>query len=30
MTDKKIDQKEGDELKKIFNYYLDKRKGIMK
>ena len=27
---KKIDQKEAEELKKIHNYYLDKRKVIMK
>ena len=30
MTDKKIDQKEAEELKKIYNHYLDKRKEIMK
>ena len=30
MVDKKIDQKEAEELKKIFNLYLDKRKEIMK
>ena len=30
MVDKKIDQKEAEELKKIFNHYLDKRKEIMK
>ena len=30
MDDKKIDEKEADELKKIFNHYLDKRKEIMK
>ena len=30
MLDKKIDEKEAEELKKIFNHYLDKRKEIMK
>ena len=30
MIDKKIDQKEGEDLKKIYNHYLDKRKEIMK
>ena len=30
MVDKKIDQKEAEELKKIQNHYLDKRKDIMK
>ena len=30
MLDKKIDQKEAEELKKIYNLYLDKRKEIMK
>ena len=30
MADKKIDEKEADELKKIYNHYLDKRKEIMK
>ena len=30
MVDKKIDQKEAEELKKIYNHYLDKRKEIMK
>ena len=30
MVDKKIDQKEAEELKKIYNLYLDKRKEIMK
>ena len=29
MIDKKIDEKEGLELKKIFNHYIDKRKEIM-
>ena len=29
MIDKKIDQKEALELKKIYNHYLDKRKDIM-
>ena len=28
--DKKIDKKEADELKKIYNHYLDKRKENMK
>ena len=30
MLDKKIDEKEAQELKKIYNHYLDKRKEIMK
>ena len=30
MIDKKIDEKEAQELKKIFNHYVDKRKEIMK
>ena len=30
MIDKKIDQKESEELKKIYNHYTDKRKEIMK
>ena len=30
MVDKKIDQKEAEELKKIYNHYIDKRKEIMK
>ena len=30
MVDKKIDQKEAEELKKIYNHYLDKRSEIMK
>ena len=30
MVDKKIDQKEGEEFKKIHNHYLDKTKEIMK
>ena len=30
MVDKKIDEKEAQELKKIYNQYLDMRKGIMK
>ena len=30
MVDKKIDAKESEELKKIFNHYLDKRKEITK
>ena len=30
MMDKKIDEKEGEELKQIYNHYLDKRKDIMK
>ena len=30
MIDEKIDQKEADEIKKIYNHYLDKRKEIMK
>ena len=29
MIDKKIDEKESQELKKIYNHYLDKRKEIM-
>ena len=29
MIDKKIDEKEAQELKKIYNHYLDKRKEIM-
>ena len=29
MVDKKIDEKEAEELKKIYNHYLDKRKEIM-
>ena len=29
MSDKKIDEKEALELKKIYNHYLDKRKQIM-
>ena len=29
MVDKKIDEKEAQELKKIYNHYLDKRKEIM-
>ena len=29
MIDKKIDEKEALELKKIYNHYLDKRKEIM-
>ena len=29
MIDKKIDEKEALELKKIYNYYADKRKEIM-
>ena len=29
MIDKKIDEKEALELKKIYNHYLDKRKQIM-
>ena len=30
MVDKKIDEKEAQELKKIYNHYLDRRKKIMK
>ena len=30
MVDKKIDEKEAQKLKKIYNHYLDKRKEIMK
>ena len=30
MMDKKIDEKEGEELKQIYNHYLEKRKDIMK
>ena len=30
MVDEKIDEKEAEELKKIYNHYLDKRKEIMK
>ena len=30
MIDKKIDQKESEELKKIYNHYIDERKEIMK
>ena len=30
MVDKKIDQKEAEQLKQIYNHYLDKRKDIMK
>ena len=29
MIDKKIDEKEGLEMKKIYNHYIDKRKEIM-
>ena len=29
MVDKKIDEKEAEELKKIYNHYIDKRKEIM-
>ena len=29
MIDKKLDEKEGLELKKIYNHYIDKRKEIM-
>ena len=29
MIDKKIDKKEAQELEKIYNHYLDKRKDIM-
>ena len=30
MVDKKVDEKEAQEVKKIYNHYLDKRKEIMK
>ena len=30
MVDEKIDEKEAEELKKIYNHYLDKRKEMMK
>ena len=30
MVDKKIDEKEAEELKQIYNHYLDKQKKIMK
>ena len=30
MVDEKLDEKEAEELKKIYNHYLDKRKYIMK
>ena len=30
MVDKKIDEKEADELKKIYNHYIDKRSEILK
>ena len=30
MVDQKIDEKEAEELKTIYNHYLDKRKGIMR
>ena len=30
MNDKKIDQKEAEQLKQIYNHYIDKRKEIMK
>ena len=30
MIDKKIDQKEAEQLKKIYNHYIDKRKEIIK
>ena len=30
MVDKRIDETEADELKEIYNHYLDKRKEIMK
>ena len=30
MIDKKIDEKEAEELKKVFNHYLDKRRDITK
>ena len=30
MVDKKIDEKESQELKKIYNHYLDKRSEILK
>ena len=29
LIDKKIDEKEGEELKQIYNHYLDKKKDIM-
>ena len=29
LIDKKIDEKEGEELKQIYNHYLEKRKDIM-
>ena len=29
LIDKKIDQKEAEQLKKVYNHYIDKRKGIM-
>ena len=29
MIDKKIDEKEGEELKQIYNHYLEKKKDIM-
>ena len=29
-VDKKIDQKEAEDIKKIYNHYIDKRKEIMK
>ena len=30
MVDKKIDEKEAQELKKIYNHYIDKRSEVMK
>ena len=30
MIDKKIDQKEADQLKQIYNHYIDKKEEIMK
>ena len=30
MLDKKINQKEGEQLKRVYNHYIDKRKDIMK
>ena len=30
MVDKNVDQKEAEELKKVYNHYLDKRKNILK
>ena len=30
MIERKIDQREAEEIKKIYNHYLDKRKEIMK